>query len=119
MLPLAQDMSEIYAHPLPRVYAIFLFAIEYSAKAQHTTTGFFDMSSTSGYMGAKYFQEFGPRFLGAYPLAHTPLREVSKERFFCTWPYLKRICANCVDIGDVGFRDIEICIDYVVRPVSS
>ena len=22
-----------------------------------------DMSSTSGYMGAKYFQEFGPRFL--------------------------------------------------------
>ena len=22
----------------------------------------FDMSSTSGYMGAKYFQEFGPRF---------------------------------------------------------
>ena len=29
----------IYAHPLLRVYAIFLFAIEYSAKAQHTTTG--------------------------------------------------------------------------------
>ena len=26
--------SKIYAHPLPRVYAIFLFAIEYSAKAQ-------------------------------------------------------------------------------------
>ena len=24
---------------------------------------FFDMSSVSGYMGAKYFQEFGPRFL--------------------------------------------------------
>ena len=23
---------------------------------------FFDMSSASGYMGAKYFQEFGPRF---------------------------------------------------------
>ena len=22
-----------------------------------------DMSSTSGYVGAKYFQEFGPRFL--------------------------------------------------------
>ena len=43
MLPLVEDMSEIYAHPLPRVYAIFLFAIEYSAKAQpprqHTTTG--------------------------------------------------------------------------------
>ena len=31
-----------YAHPLPRVYAIFLFAIEYSAKTQppqHTTMG--------------------------------------------------------------------------------
>ena len=27
------------ARPLPRVYVIFLFAIEYSAKAQHTTTG--------------------------------------------------------------------------------
>ena len=27
------------ARPLPRVYAIFLFAIEYSTKAQHTTTG--------------------------------------------------------------------------------
>ena len=39
MLPLVEDMSKIYAHPLPRVYAIFLFAIEYSAKAQHTTTG--------------------------------------------------------------------------------
>ena len=25
---------------------------------------FFDMSSASGYMGATYFQEFGPRFLG-------------------------------------------------------
>ena len=42
MLPLVEDMSEIYAHPLPRVYDIFLFAIEYSAKAQppqHKTTG--------------------------------------------------------------------------------
>ena len=39
---LDEDMSEIYAHPLPRVYAIFWFAIELSAKAQppqHTTTG--------------------------------------------------------------------------------
>ena len=25
-----------------------------------------DMSSTSGYMGAKYFQEFGPRFLACH-----------------------------------------------------
>ena len=33
-----EKMSKIYAHPLPREYAIFLFAIEYSAKAQHTTT---------------------------------------------------------------------------------
>ena len=39
MYPLVDDMSEIYARPLPRVQAIFLFAIEYSAKAQHTTTG--------------------------------------------------------------------------------
>ena len=39
MNPLVEDMSKIYARPLPRVYAIFLFAIEYSAKAQHTTTG--------------------------------------------------------------------------------
>ena len=38
MYPLVEDMSKIYARPLPRVYAIFLFAIEYSAKAQHTTT---------------------------------------------------------------------------------
>ena len=36
---MVEDMSKIYARPLPRVYAIFLFAIEYSAKAQHTTTG--------------------------------------------------------------------------------
>ena len=39
---LAGFLSNIYARPLPRVYAIFLFAIEYSAKAQppqHTTTG--------------------------------------------------------------------------------
>ena len=39
MYPLVEDMSEIYARPLPRVYAIFLFAIEYSAKAQQPTTG--------------------------------------------------------------------------------
>ena len=42
MYPLVQDMSEIYARPLPRVHAIFRFAIELSAKAQppqHTTTG--------------------------------------------------------------------------------
>ena len=48
---------------------------------------FFDMSSASGYMGAKYFQECGPRCLGAYALVHTPLREVSKERGSCTWPH--------------------------------
>ena len=34
-----EKMSDIYAHPLPRVYAIFGFAIGYSAKGQHTTTG--------------------------------------------------------------------------------
>ena len=28
MYPLVEDMSKIYARPLPRVYAIFLFAIE-------------------------------------------------------------------------------------------
>ena len=42
MYPLVEDMSEIHAHPLPRVYDIFLFAIEYLAKGQppqHTTTG--------------------------------------------------------------------------------
>ena len=40
MYPLVEDMSEIYAHPLPRLYYdMFLFAIEYSAKAQRTTTG--------------------------------------------------------------------------------
>ena len=39
MYPLVEDMSEIYARPLPRAYAIFLFAIEYAAKAQHTTEG--------------------------------------------------------------------------------
>ena len=39
MYPLVEDMSKIYARPLQRVYAIFLFAIEYSAKAQRTTTG--------------------------------------------------------------------------------
>ena len=79
-----EKISNIYACPLPRVYALFLFAIEYSAKAQppqHTTTGppphsmanrkiaftlgrgfayISDMSSTSGYMGAKYVQEFCP-----------------------------------------------------------
>ena len=27
---------------------------------------FFDMSSASGYMGEKYFQEFGPRFLACH-----------------------------------------------------
>ena len=32
---------------------------------------FFDISSASGYMGAKYFQEFGSRFLGAYPLTRS------------------------------------------------
>ena len=36
---MGENMSKIYARPLPRVYAIFLFAIEYTAKAQHTTTG--------------------------------------------------------------------------------
>ena len=35
-----QELGQnIYARPLPRVYAIILFAIEYSAKAQHTPTG--------------------------------------------------------------------------------
>ena len=34
----AKISKNIYTSPLPRVYAIFLFAIEYSAKAQHTTT---------------------------------------------------------------------------------
>ena len=71
MYPLVEDMSKIYARPLPRVYAIFLFAIERSAKADYSmpnkeiayTLGrgrayISDMSSTSGYMGATCFQEF-------------------------------------------------------------
>ena len=33
------NLVKKYARPLARVYAIFPFAIEYSAKAQHTTTG--------------------------------------------------------------------------------
>ena len=52
MYPLAQGMSEIYASPLPRVYAIFLFASEYSVKAQppqHTTTG-----AQGGLFGARW-----------------------------------------------------------------
>ena len=36
---------------------------------------FFDISSTSGYMGEKSVQGLVPDFL-----AHTPLREASKER---------------------------------------
>ena len=28
-----------------------------------------DMSSTSGYMGAKYFQEFGPRFFAMFSVS--------------------------------------------------
>ena len=60
----------IYANPLPRVYAIFLFALaEYSMANRKIayTLGrgwayISDMSSTSGYMGATYFQKFGPRF---------------------------------------------------------
>ena len=36
---------------------------------------FVDMSSTSGNMGAKYAQEFGPRFLGAYPLTRSIQRK--------------------------------------------
>ena len=42
MYPLVEDTSKIDAHPLPRVYAIVLFLIVYSAKAQPpqlTTTG--------------------------------------------------------------------------------
>ena len=31
----------------------------------------FDVSSAIGYMGEKCFQEFGPRFLGAYPLTRS------------------------------------------------
>ena len=30
---------------------------------QESDPSFFDMSSASGYMGSKYFQEFGPRFV--------------------------------------------------------
>ena len=65
-----QDMSEIYAHPLPRVYAIFLFGMESSTSGymgakygQEFGPICFDMSSASGHMGAEYFQELGPRFL--------------------------------------------------------
>ena len=44
-----KKIEEIYARPLPRVYAIFLFAIEYSAKAQHTTTTTTTTTTTGGY----------------------------------------------------------------------
>ena len=39
MYPQVEDMSEIYAPTLPRLFAIVLFAIEYSAEAQPTTAG--------------------------------------------------------------------------------
>ena len=65
--------SKIYTRPLPRGLAIFLFAIEYSMANRKIayTLGrgwayISDMSSTSGSMGAKYFQEFGPRFLARH-----------------------------------------------------
>ena len=66
----------------------------------------FDMSSASGYMGGKYVQEFGPRILGAYPLAHTPLREVSKERGSCTWPYEDRAKPHAIGLSPTSARPI-------------
>ena len=60
MYPLVEDMSEIYAHLCAEEVEPWLWAY------------ISDMSSTSGYMGAKYVQEFsssiciqlvGPSFL--------------------------------------------------------
>ena len=38
-----------------------------------------DMSSTSGYMGAKYVQEFGPRFLTCPPLVGTWVKNMFRN----------------------------------------
>ena len=40
---------------------------------------FFDMSSASGYMGAKYFQEFGPRFLTCPQLVGTWVKHIFRN----------------------------------------
>ena len=40
---------------------------------------FFDMSSASGYMGAKYFQEFGPRFLTCPQLVGTWVQNMFRK----------------------------------------
>ena len=77
MYPLVEDMSKICARPLPRVYALgrgraYIFDMSstsgYMGEKYFHEFGprFFDMSSASGYMGEKYFQEFGPRFLACH-----------------------------------------------------
>ena len=38
---------------------------------------FFDMSSASGYMGEKYFQEFGPKFLTCLQLVDTWVKNIA------------------------------------------
>ena len=40
---------------------------------------FFDMSSASGYMGEKYFQEFGPRFLTCPQLVGTWVKNIFRN----------------------------------------
>ena len=40
---------------------------------------FFDMSSASGYMGEKYFQEFGPRFLTCPQLVGTWVQNIFRN----------------------------------------
>ena len=55
LLTTCQIAGQMHAQPSGSKSSAFL-------RVEHPVAWKFDMSSTSGYMGAKYFQEFGPIF---------------------------------------------------------
>ena len=71
-----------------------------------------DMSSTSGYMGAKYFQEFGPRFFDMSSTSGNKGAKYDQEfgpRFLaCRVPNLAchGVSISCLSMSSVSCRVI-------------
>ena len=77
------------------------------------------MSSTSGYMGAKYFQEFGPRFVDMSSasgyMGANYFQEFGPSFLACHVP---NVAGHGVSISNVSISSVSCCIRILRVSVS-
>ena len=73
----------------------------------------FDMSSTSGYMGEKYFQEFGPRFLTCPQLVGTWVKNIFRNLVPDFWRVMLFLACHVLNVACHGVSISIVSISSV------